>query len=181
LKTALNKMVIELTQAEQVLLSRIDFHPSHGVDWDKMADAVEALMELLLGRNAIPEARLRFIANAKYNVGGHGSSRAEIIERNGRPLTLFRNPAFLRHLHYCLYGPELDASVIEAFQEKVRKCGEPFTGSDALEVAHFARQLTRSRSLDLYTAPKEFYKLALDCGMDADNARTVRDCVMKVR
>jgi hypothetical protein len=181
LKTALNKMAIELTQAEQALLSRIDFDPAHGVNWDAMADAVEELMELLLARNAIPEARLRFIADAKFNVGGRGSSRAEIIERNGRSLGLLRNPAFLKHLRYFLYGPELDASVIEAFQEKVRKCGEPFTGSDSLDVAHFARQLTRSRSLDPYTAPKEFYKLALDCGMDAEDARTVRDCVMQVR
>jgi hypothetical protein len=71
--------------------------------------------------------------------------------------------------------------VIEEFQRKVISCGQPFTGSDALDVAHFARGLTRSHSLDTRKAPDEFYKLALDCGLDASDARSVRDSVMQVR
>jgi hypothetical protein len=180
-KTTLTNLAIELTQEEQALVGRVNFHPSPGGDWDAIADAVETLMNRLLERKAIPAARLKFIADARYNVGGHGSSRSEIIERNGKPLPLFRNPAFLKHLHYCLYGPDLDAAVIEEFKLKVIACGEPFTGSDALEVADFARQLTRSRGLDRHKAPTEFYKLALDCGLDADDARSVRDSVMTVR
>jgi hypothetical protein len=56
-----------------------------------------------------------------------------------------------------------------------------FTGSDALEVANFARGLVRSHGLDRLKAPEEFFKLALDCGFDAADARTVRDSVMQVR
>ncbi len=182
MKTApMKKLAIDLAQHEQTLVARIDFDPRPGVDWENIADAVDELVKLLLERKAIPEARLKFVADAKYNIGGHGSSRAEIIERNGKPLPLFRNPAFLKYLHYWLYGPDLDTAVIKAFQTKVIECGNPFTGSDAIEVADFARQLTRSHNVDRHNAPTEFYKLALDCGLDADDARIVRDSVMKAR
>jgi hypothetical protein len=76
-------------------------------------------------------------------------------------------------------APKLPELVIEEFQLKVTACGKPFT--DALEVADFARALTRSHNLDKRTAPEEFYKLALDCSLDVTDARTIRDSVMKVR
>ena len=94
---------------------------------------------------------------------------------------MLRNPAFLKHVHYFLYGPDLPEDVIHVFQQEVMRCGQPFTGSDALEVADFARELTRSHGLDTRKALDEFFKLALDCGLDAENARSVRDSVMKVR
>lgn len=180
-QTGKKGLAVELTETEKALLARIDFDPEHDADaWPGIADAMEALTRSLITRGAVPEPRLRYIDNAEYNVGGHGSSRWQIIERNGREPVL-RNPAFLKHLHYFLYGPDLPDDVIQPFQEKVRRCGKPFTGSDALELAEFARGLTRARGLDTYKAPKEFYKLALDCGLDAGDARSVRDSVMKVR
>jgi hypothetical protein len=42
-------------------------------------------------------------------------------------------------------------------------------------------QLIRSHGLSGPQAAEEFYKLALDCGLDADDARTVRDTVQKVQ
>jgi hypothetical protein len=181
MRTAAAAMAIELTEQEKALLARIDFEPDNHDAWPAIAAAMEELTKLLIARNAIPEHRLRYVDDAAYNVGGRGSSRYQIIERNGRPTPVLRNPAFLKHLRYFLYGPDLPQSVIEAFRQKVIACGEPFTGSDALTVADYARQLTRSRGLDTVKAPKEFYKLALDCGLDADDARVVRDSVMKVR
>lgn len=173
--------VIELNDQEKALLAKIDFEPRDPDSWPAVADAMEELVRLLLARNAIPEQRLRYVADPEYNVGGHGSSRYQIIERNSRTTPVVRNPAFLKHLHYFLYGPNLPRPVIEAFQRNVTACGEPFTGSDALTVADFARQLTRSHGLDPLKAPEEFYKLSLDCGLDAGDARVVRDSVMKVR
>jgi hypothetical protein len=98
-----------------------------------------------------------------------------------RGVDIFRHPNFAQYLRYFVYGPDLPKPVIDAFQRKVIACGTPFTGSDALTVADFARGLTRSYSLDRRKAPEEFYKLALDCGLDAGDARSVRDSVMKVR
>jgi hypothetical protein len=125
-----------------------------------IADAIEELVRLLLARNAIPEQRLRYVADLEYNVGGHASSRYQIIERNGRTTSVVRNPAFLKHLHYFLEGPNLPRPVIEVFQRNVTACREPFTGSNALMIAGFARQPTRSHGLDPLKAPEEFYKLS---------------------
>src|ERR1035438_9479437 len=104
---------------------------------------MEELTRSLLKRAAVPEARLRYVDSAEYNVGGHGSSRQQIIERNDRDIPMLRNQAFRKHLRYFVYGPDLPKHVIEEFQCKVIACGEPFTSNDAREVADFARGLTR--------------------------------------
>lgn len=171
---------------ERVLASRIDFNLEVGVhnadSWRPIADAMEELMHSLLERNAVPLARRKYLSDPEYFVGGHGRSRLQTFEKNGtRGNEIFRHPHFLQYLRYFLYGPDLPKAVIEAFQKKVIACGSPFTGSDALEVAAFARGLTRSQGLDSNKAPEEFYKLALDCGLDAGDARVVRNSVMQVR
>jgi hypothetical protein len=184
-QTGRKGLALELTETETAHLARIDFNPSersHDANsWPVIADAMEELTRSLLKRGAVPEARRRYIGDAEYNIGGHGSSRQQIIERNGRGTPMLRNPAFLKHLHYFLYGPDLPEDVIESFKRKVRACGKPFTGSDGLEMADHARQLTRSCGLDIHKATNEFYKLALDCGLDAGDARSVRDTVMRTR
>ncbi len=180
-------LAIELTQKEKTLAARIRFDeaahsPLVAGSWQKTADAMEELMRSLTERDAIPAARKKFFTNPDYNVGGRGRSRLQVFEHNGtRGVDIFRHGNFVKYLRYFLYGPDLPGPVIEAFQRKVISCGQPFTGSDALEVAQFARWLTRSHNLDTRIAPDEFYKLALDCSLDASDARTVRDSVMQVR
>jgi len=80
-----------------------------------------------------------------------------------------------------LYGPDLPKPVLAAFQQKVIDCGEPFTSGDSITVGDFARHLTRSHHLEAGIAAEEFYKLALDCGLDSGGARSVRDAVKTVR
>jgi hypothetical protein len=177
-------LIIELTGKEKALASRIDFNPSaerHNADsWKPIADAMSELMGSLVERGAIPVPRRKYFTEPF--IGGHGRSHMQVFEANGtRGDDIFRHPHFVKYLRYFLYGPDLPKAVIDAFRQKVIACGEPFTGSDALEVAGFARQLTRSHGLDPHTAPEEFYKLALDCGFDRGDARAVRDSVMKVR
>jgi hypothetical protein len=180
-------LAIELTGREKVLAARIDFDDADGTplvagSWQQVADAMEELMRSLTERRAIPAPRKKFFTDPDYNLGGHGRSRLQVFERNGtRGVDIFRHGNFVKYLRYFLYGPDLPRPVIEEFQQKVISSGQPFTGSDALEVAHFARGLTRSHSLDTRKAPDEFYKLALDCGLDAWDARSVRDSVMQVR
>lgn len=179
-------LAIELNENEKDLVSRIDFNPtggSHNSDsWQPIADAMSQLMRLLLERNAIPEQRSKFFTDPVYNIGGHGLSRFQVFEKNGtHGDAIFRHGNFLRYLHYFLFGPDLPKTAIEPFQKKVTDCGTPFTSGDSLTVADFARQLTRSHGLAGPYAAEEFYKLALDCGLDADDARTIRDSVQKVR
>jgi hypothetical protein len=179
-------LAIELNEKERDLVSRIDFDPGAGSynrdSWQPIADAMAALMASLVERNAIPEPRKRFFTDPAYNIGGHGLSRQQIFEKNGtRGAAIFRHGNFVKYLRYFIFGPDLPEGLIEAFRTKVSDCGQPFTSGDAIAVADFARQLTRARGLSAAHAAEEFYKLTLDCDLDADDARTVRDTVQKVR
>jgi len=106
---------------------------------------------------------------------------AEVHGRRDQSDDVFRHGNFVKYLRYFLYGPDLPETVIESFQRKVIRCGKPFTSSDANEIADFARGLTRSHGLDTYKAPGEFYKLALDCQLDTEDAGVIRQSVMQVR
>lgn len=179
-----SRLAIVLTDEEKALVEKIDFNPSgHNAEsWRPSADAMEDMVRSLLARDAIPEVRLRFFNEADYRIGRHRRSRLQgFQERGTNGADIVRHGNFVKYLHYFLYGPELPDSVIEAFQHKVTACGKPFTGTDAHEVADLARSFTRSHALEPHGAAEEFYKLALDCRLDADDARTVRDRVKKVR
>jgi len=186
MRAQITNLAIELTRDERRLASLIDFEPTsakhqHG-SWQVVGDAMLGLMQSLLKRKAIPEPRIRFFWDPEFFIGGHGRSRLQMLQENGvRGDDIFRDPNFAKYLRYFLYGPDLPRSVTDAFQQKVIDCGSPFTGSDALEVAQFARQLSRSHSLLSGEAAEEFYKLALDCGMGFYDARKVRDAVKKTR
>lgn len=177
---------IELTERETALVLQIDFDPSatshNAGSWRAIADAMEELMRSLLGRNAIPEARRRFFEDPGYFIGGRGLSHLQVFEKNGTcGPAIFRHGNFLKYLRYFVFGPDLPKPIIETFQQKVIDCGEPFSSGDSITVGDLARQLTRSHGLEAGTAAEEFYKLALDCGLDASKARFVRDAVKKLR
>ena len=61
--------------------------------------------------------------------------------------------------------------MIDAFRKTVTNCGSPFTSGDAITVADFTRELTGSHGLEAHTGAEEFFKLAVDCGLDPDDAR----------
>ena len=86
-----------------------------------------------------------------------------------------RNPAFLKHLRYFLYGPALPDTVIAAFRQKVMDCGM-VTSGDIVPLGDEAKRLTRAHGLEPAQAAEEFYKLALECGLDGD-AKSIRDAV----
>jgi hypothetical protein len=177
---------IELTEREKVLLAQIDFDPSatsrNADSWLPIADAMQELMRSLLERNAISEARWKFFSDPGFFIGGRGCSRLDIFERNGtRGGAIFRHPHFVKYLHYFVYGPDLPKAVIDTFQQKVIDCGAPLTSGDCIAVGESARHLARSHGLEASNAAEEFYKLALDCGLDASDARLVRDAVKKLQ
>ncbi len=177
--------MIELTEREKVLISKINFEPSETVhdraSWRPIADAMEELMRSLRDRNAIPELRRKFFTDPKLFIGGHGCSHRQWFERRGtRGDAIFRHGNFVKFLRYFVYGPALPKAIIESFQQKVIDCGS-FTSGDRGTVCDFARQLTRSHGLEAGNAAEEFYKLALECGLDANDAHSVRDVVKRVR
>lgn len=176
---------IQLTAEERDLVERIDFDPSPGIHdadyWRSVGIAAQQLMESLLKRKAIPEVRKRFFADPEFNIGGRGRSRAEIFEKNGtRGDAIFRHPHFLKYLHYFLYGPDLAVDIVDAFEGKITECGR-ITSSDIIPLGDFARQLTRRYAIDSGKAAEEFFKLALDCGVDLTAARSIRNAVKRTR
>jgi hypothetical protein len=175
---------LELTDAEKKLLERIEFDPLKirgGVE--KVAAVCGTARELassLLNRKAIPEHRLRFFTHPEYNVGGHGSSRKQILERNANGRDILSSVHFLGHLRYFIYGPSLPAAAIESFGKAVKECGM-VTSGDIIPLGNTAKKLFRASGLDRSAAAEEFYKLALEHGLQESEARSIRDSVMKVK
>lgn len=177
---------IELTVEEKALLGRIDFAPAspkkHDPEhWNAVGEAALGLMKSLIARKAIPDVRSKYFTDPDFNVGGRGRSRAEIFEKNGtHGEAIFRHPHFLKYLHYFLYGPELPPPVIEGFQRKIADMGL-ITSSDIVPLGAFSRQLTRANGLRGGDSAEEFFKLALDCGLELCEARSIRDSVKAAR
>jgi hypothetical protein len=177
---------IELTVEERALVAQIDFDPtssrrSEPGYWNAVGEAALRLMKSLIARNAIPEVRMRYFSDADFNVGGRGRSRAQTFEKNGtRGEAIFRHPHFLKYLHYFLYGPDLPPQVIDAFRDKIADIGF-VTSSDIIPLGAFGRQMARANRLDAGHAAEEFFKLALDCGFELYEARSIRDSVKTAR
>ncbi|HZQ25197.1 MAG TPA: hypothetical protein VFA89_20590 [Terriglobales bacterium] len=176
---------IDLTMEEKELLGRIDFDPAPGkydaAYWKAVGETSLRLMKSLIARKGIPEVRTRYFSDPDFNIGGRGRSRAQRFEKNGtRGDAIFRHVHFLKYLRYFLYGPDLPDQVIAAFRKKVADIGF-VTSSDIIPLGEFARQLTRANKLDTGDAGEEFFKLALDCGLELHEARTIRDSVKQAR
>jgi hypothetical protein len=181
--TGFDTGAVELTEQERRLLNRIELdalslkHENARQNGDLACE----LMKSLLLRNAIPEVRMEYFSIPQFNVGGHGSSRMAIFERNGtRGDDIFKHPHFLKYLSYFIYGARLPDRVIRDFCHEVQKCGQ-VTSGDIAPLGKFAKRQTRSEQLDPGTAAEEFYKLALDCRLSESTARSIRDDVKRVR
>jgi hypothetical protein len=175
---------IQLTEKERALFVQI------GLDALALRDHIHAhqngefvaeLMGMLIERKAIPEHRVRWFADADYNVGGRGTSRKERFERSGtRGPEIFRHPHFLEYLRYFIQGPDLPPAVLESFAEKIDECGQ-VTSSDIVPICKHARQLARSHLSNPRAAADEFFKLALEHGLGPGRATMVRKDVMTIR
>lgn len=181
---SINHYIIALTAVEQELLDKLTFDVQLSTPYEerlKNLDHAGELTECLLERSAIPQHRLDWFTQPEHNIGGRGSSREEIFRRNASPgADIFRHPHFLKHLRYFIFGPDLPEQLMSSFQIEVEKCGM-VTSGDIIPLANFARQQVRMCSLDARHASEEYFKLALEAGLDADQARTIRDKVRQVR
>lgn len=169
---------IALTADEQALREQIDFDPRGPGFHDTLQRSCKAAKPLalsLMKRKAIPEIRLAYFTDARYNVGSK-RSRKEIFEGNGcTGEDILEHGTFLKYLNYFIKGPDLPAATIERF------CALLNEDRDRQEVRAFARAEVRARGLDPREASEEFYKLALECACDEGYARSIRDAARAVR
>lgn len=93
---------------------------------------------------------------------------------------IYKHPHFLSFLHYFIFGPDLPETIKEAFLRIVSS--EPYiSGSDMPGLRKFVRSETRKYGLKPKEASEEFYKLALECGIEEYLARMIRDGVHTIR
>jgi hypothetical protein len=175
---------IVLTDEEQALWELIPFTTSwpagRPLITQESQEAAQDLTLSLLGRKAIPQARIRYFTDPELNVGS-GRSRYEVFEKNGtRGDEIFSHPAFFKYLRYFVLGPDLPTDTITRFREAVAECG-PVTSGDAEGLEGKARSEVRGSGLERKAAAEEFFKLALELDLEAWMARGIRDAVMRLR
>lgn len=174
------KPSFRLSAAEQILLAQIDFEL--GTD-DALSslDAAGKLASSLLKRNAIPTIRLHYFTDPEFNIGGT-RSREGVFEKNGTSgNAILKHPHFLPYLHYFIFGPRLPDATITMFGQRVKESGGFVSGSDWPDLDGIVRQAIRQHGLDASDAAEEFFKLALECGLDRFLARHFRDTAKKTR
>ena len=179
-----DKYMIALDAQEQELLGGIDFTVRMSTPYEerlKIFDRAGDLMEHLIARKAIPAHRLAWFTEAEHHIAGYGSSREQWFRRNAQPGTdICRHPHFFKYLHYFIYGPDLPPRVMSAFEAEVENCGM-ITSGDMPRLTKVVRQQAREHRLDPKSSCEEFYKLALELGLGADSARSIRDAVRNLR
>lgn len=176
---------VKLTQAEQELYTQIHFQSQSQMQLSDMdlktsANAATSLILSLLDRKAIPENRIRYFTDPDLNIGTKISHK-EVFEKNGTSgKNIFRHRNFLPYLQYFIFGPDLPKETIDVFSQIIS--AESFiSGSDVPGLRKFVRSETRKYRLIPKEACEEFNKLALECGINNELARILRDDVRMVR
>jgi len=166
---------IQLTPEECAVRDEITFDldtlsPNFLETLNKSCSAAGELAKLLLKRNAIPEIRIRYLTDPNFNVGGHGKSRKDIFENHGtKGNAILSHGNFLPYLKYFLFGPDLPTATVSNFTKMVER------DEDQEELLKFVRSETRSLPKEKRRlAAEEFFKLAVEVGLDTYDATRVR-------
>lgn len=174
---------VKLTDVETALFVSIQLDAGKLEERNDCLQNGELVLKLVLslvGRDAIPEHRWRWLNDPEYNIGGLGSSRKDVFERNGTAGdNIPRHAHFLPCLRYFILGPDLPVRVIAAFDERVRICGK-VTSSDVIPLGRFARHHARAAGLERRSAGDEFFKLALEYDLGIGCALAIRKQVLRV-
>lgn len=174
---------ITLTEDELMLVREIEFDASK-LDHEayvRQAPLILDLLRSLVERNAIPEIRLRYWTDPSFKSGRIKASHKELFERNGtKGQEIYTHPSFLKYLRYFIYGANLPAAVVAAFENTV---GNPdwVSSGDIQGICKSVRALMRQFALDKGRAPEEFYRLSLDFGLSHTYAEAVKRAAKQVR
>lgn len=172
---------IALTIEEQSLLDQVtfDYDEQEHQDVDANGAAVAGLMGALLDRRAIADHRWRVFTDPDFNPTGRGRSNQRIFEKNGSGgHAMFRHPHFLPYLAYFLRGPDLPERFQAEFSHAVDRMA-PITSGDLAPLGKLARKLVRDHGLGAAEARDEVFRLALDCGLGAWQAASIRSQVTR--
>lgn len=183
----MEKYHVQLSDDEAALLTKVDLiesHESHGDGHEAYKgnkQPILALLKSLSERDAIPQERLNYWTDARYQHSRIKASRKGLFERNGcTGADIYTHPNFIRHLRYFLFGADLPDAVMGAFEARV---GNPewVSSSDIIPIGKSARDLTRQCRLNPHEASEEFFKLCLDMGLGLNVAQSVMRSVKQVR
>ncbi len=168
---------ISLTTDEESYLSQVQFDllQSDNGERQRSLSAAASLAKSVLGRGGVPKIRWRYFTERELNVGA-ALSREELLEAKGvSPSGLLMEPAFLPVLHYWIYGPQLPQDIISWFMVAVAH------GTDVRGLRRSVRQAVRERGLPRDEVVEEFYKLALEAGLDSEAAWSIRNAVFTMK
>tara|TARA_R110000868_G_scaffold411785_1_gene710609 strand:+ start:100433 stop:101005 length:573 start_codon:yes stop_codon:yes gene_type:complete len=174
-----SRFSISFTEAEEALVARIDFQRHDPTTWEARTayegnlEPIPRLLSSLSERNAIPAQRVSYWTDPEFRTGRLKGSREQLFARHGTVgEEAFVQFGFLPTLRYFLFGAQLPAAVIAAFEDEL---GDPrwVSLSDAMEHGRFARKLAQKHGIDPSDAEDEFFKLALDLGLWVQTAMRI--------
>ena len=174
--------MVSLNPGEQKLLGQITFGLGHGNDevLKKSCETASVLATLLLQREAIPEIRVRFFIDPEFNIGAK-KSRLQVFESDGiTDHAVFSNLRFLEYLHYFIYGPKLSEQVINEFSN-IAYPYEYISGGEIKDLRELVISLVYEYKLNPRDVACEFFKLALECGMDVYFAQSIKNTVSAIK
>jgi hypothetical protein len=175
---------ISLNSEEQMLFNEIEFDPLLLKNSDharENGDAVFKLLKSLVQRKGIPQIRIRYFTDPEFNLGGRGRSKQEVFEKNGTSgEDIYRHPHFLYYFSYFLSGASLSSLVKEGFKQQVDRCGS-ITSGDISTLSNWVNQLTKSNKLDQGEGSEEFFKLAIECGINVSYSASIVKGIRKTK
>lgn len=170
---------VELTDEEANLNEQIPSLPDRGVPWEPIAQAMESLFKSLIERDAIPAVRLRVFDDPRL-AEKRGKSPKQVFESNGTcGDDIFRHAHFIKYLRYFINGPDLPKAATEGFC-KILNDDEGTSGMILDQLHRYVRSCVREYRLDRYSAGSEFYRLAVELGIDHD-PHGIRTAAMSTR
>ncbi len=171
------RLKLYLTRDEEAYLSDVQFETRDLTDEERRRSlaAASALASSLIARGGLPKVRWRYFTDPELNFDA-GKSRMEMFQAEGpHGPAILAHPCFLPMLHYWIYGPDLPPAVINWFFVAAAQ------HTDKRMLRRAIRQAVRDHDLAPERACEEFFKLALEAGLDIETAWSIRTAVHTLR
>lgn len=179
-------MLVEMNEEEKYLWDQIvnywqrEFNhvTGHSEKWKTggIGEKQRALMNSLLKRKAIPAHRFKWLDDADYFIGSK-RSRFQVFSENfgAADDRVFGHPHWYSngYLPFLVGVISLPDQVVEEFRTDAKN-----RMNNGYDMGMKYRGVAKSHKLSKKSA-EEFFKLALDCGYDHYDCRTIRDIIYK--
>ena len=171
------RLRIFLTHEEKGYLSGVRFLLPNPPDpaREKSLKAARALARSLVARNGIPRVRWRYFTVPELNIGAGRSRKDEFHDAGIDGSGILLDPRFLPMLHYWIFGPDLPAELVNWFFVAVNQHLELPT------LRRSVRRAVRDHGLAPDCVAEEFFRLALEAGLDVGVAWSLRTAVLNIR